>query len=187
MHLREKLYQVDRNTKNMNYANNALSRLFNYKYTTTNDNQLNILHWPSSSHPTRSAWYASSIIASWSCNPCTPSAKQSFLWSWLSCGRLAWFDHQNPFAYGHNVSYPLKYRTLNCKKILRLSGYLGEVWCFASFVLGNLVKGVLLALLSLAESLSFLWNVDHFYMNELISTRITKNINSNYFTKEGSE
>lgn len=41
------------------------------------------------------------------------------------------------------------------------SSYLSEVRSFTGLILGDLVKSVLLALLSLAVSFSFLWNVDH--------------------------
>lgn len=48
-----------------------------------------------------------------------------------------------------------------CRKRSR-STYLGEVRSLTSLVLGNLVKGVLSALLALAVGLSFLGDVDHF-------------------------
>ena len=95
----------------------------------------------------------------WSCKLCTPIGGQPSWWSWPSCGRRAWSDLRNRTAYGRNGAYPGRTEK-PCQPCTlgRFSMCIGGLGC--GLLTGDLVLGVLLAVLALAVGTAGLGNVD---------------------------
>ena len=95
----------------------------------------------------------------WSCKLCTPIGGQLSWWSWPSCGRRAWSDLRNRTAYGRNGAYPGRTEK-PCQPCTlgRFSMCIGGLGC--GLLTGDLVLGVLLAVLALAVGTAGLGNVD---------------------------
>merc|ERR1712166_913940 len=91
----------------------------------------------------RSAWREPEQRETCTCTLSTRDATQSSWWSLPSCGTQAWSVLRNPAVCDRNDAYP------------------GRTGRPCSLVLGNLVHGVLLALLACAECTFHLWSCHH--------------------------
>lgn len=122
--------------------------------------------------PTRSACIASTPAVPLSCNSCTLISTRPSSLSWPSCGRQASSDHRNPIACGHTDAFLARRGRPDGRQVLSQCSkrcVRGAIADLSSFVLGDFVLRMLLAILAFTVRASRFRYVDLFVDNVLAS------------------